>query len=389
MKIGMMADLYKPHISGVTNYISLTKQKLETLGHEVYVFTFGGLDYEDNEPRIIRSPGIPLVIEGYSFNVQYSTRARRLLRTMDIVHVHHPFVSGTLALIYCRQRGIPIVFTNHTRYDLYAKAYIPLLSGVISAATMRGYLPLFCRSVDLVISPSPGMRKVLMDYGVDVEIEVIPNGINLEPFQSVENPLSRNQLGLKDDDVVLIFVGRLAPEKNINLLLEAFSNIQQNCHRAVLLLVGGGPDKEEYEQLVKDLSLQGRVRFCGLISYEEIPRYLHLSDIFVTASVTEVHPLTVIEAMASGLPVVGVHSPGISDTIEHGKTGHLAGSENVEEFSQLMSGLIQDDHLRFQMGFNAQQEANTYSIDRTIQKLIESYQMVLERGRTNWAKTAS
>ena len=118
MRIGMMTDVYKPHISGITNYISLNKRFLEKEGHQVFIFTFSDEDYQDDESNVIRSPGLPLLDTGYFFNINYRREARALLRTMDVVHVHHPFLSGSLALRYCRPRGTPIVFTNHTRYDL-------------------------------------------------------------------------------------------------------------------------------------------------------------------------------------------------------------------------------------------------------------------------------
>ena len=114
MKIAMLVDRYKPYVSGITNYISLNKASLEKAGHEVYVFTFGDDDYQDTETRIIRSAGIPLVDTGYYISLAYEREARQLLYSMDIAHAHHPFLSGSLAMRYCRRRGIPIVFTNHT-----------------------------------------------------------------------------------------------------------------------------------------------------------------------------------------------------------------------------------------------------------------------------------
>ena len=131
MRIGMLVDVYKPHISGITNYIVLTKKILEDNGHDVFVFTFGDEDFEDDEPNIYRSPGLPLLDTGYYLSINYNKPARRILRTMDVAHVHHPFVSGNLALRFCKPRGIPIIFTNHTRYDLYAKSYLPGVPNVI------------------------------------------------------------------------------------------------------------------------------------------------------------------------------------------------------------------------------------------------------------------
>ena len=132
MRIGMMADTYKPHMSGITNYIELNKRVLEEAGHDVFVFTIGDTDYQDNERRVIRSPGLPLTDTGYYLSFQYNRKAKALLQTMDVVHVHHPFLSGRLALRYCRPLNIPIIFTNHTRYDIYAQTYLPGLPESVS-----------------------------------------------------------------------------------------------------------------------------------------------------------------------------------------------------------------------------------------------------------------
>ena len=223
MRIGMMADVYKPHISGITNYISLNKQYLEKNGCQVFVFTFGDEDYVDDETNIIRSPGLPLLDTGYYISLRYIQKVRRILNTMDVVHVHHPFLSGSLALRYCRPRGIPIIFTNHTRYDLYAQAYLPNIPDVIGETALQAYLPVFCRSCDLVISPSPGMRTVLQKFGVESPIEVVPNGVELQRFRQPVQPLDSSVLGFEPQNVVLVYVGRIGPEKNLQFLLRAFS----------------------------------------------------------------------------------------------------------------------------------------------------------------------
>ena len=165
MRIGMMTDVYKPHVSGITNYISLNKEYLEKAGHEVFIFTFGDLDYADDEERVVRSPGLPLTDTGYYLSFRYSRRAKALLQTMDLVHVHHPFLSGRLALNYCRPLRIPIVFTNHTRYDLYAQAYLPLLPEELSDTFLQSYMPTFCQAVDLVISPIRRDGRSLAETG--------------------------------------------------------------------------------------------------------------------------------------------------------------------------------------------------------------------------------
>ena len=387
MRIGMMADVYKPHVSGVTNYIALNKAYLEQLGHQVYIFTFSAGDYVDSESNVIRSPSLPLLATGYYFSLRYTKAARRLVQTMDVVHVHHPFLSGPLALLYCRQRGIPIIFTNHTRYDLYAQAYLPVMPDVVGNAAIQSYLPSFCRACDLVISPSPGMREVLKQFGVDVPIEVVPNGVDLRLFANPPDPVSREELGFQPGDVVLMFVGRLGPEKNLDFLLRSFAGAVQAYDHLRLVLIGGGPAKEDLEDRVHRTGIQRAVKFLGSIPYDQMPRYMAMADAFVTASVTEVHPLTVIEAMAAGLPVVGINSPGVGDTVKDNETGYLVPEEDMAMFTAKIIRMAVDTTSRRRMGQQARLEAQNYSIERTSRLMLEQYQRVVQaasRRKGNW-----
>jgi 1,2-diacylglycerol 3-alpha-glucosyltransferase len=372
MRIGMMTDVYKPHVSGITNYISLNKQYLEQAGHEVFIFTFGDLDYPDDETNVIRSPGLPLVDTGYSLSFRYNRKAKALLQTMDLVHVHHPFLSGRLALSYCRPVNIPVVFTNHTRYDLYAQAYIPLLPEEISDSLLQSYMPPFCTAVDMVISPSPGMASVLRELGVTCPIEVVPNGVELERYQQVCETC-RPEFGFTAEDILLTYSGRLGPEKSVDFLIKAFAGVAEAVENVHLLIIGSGPEEEDLKKLVMETGIAHQVHFIGMVPYERMPSYLAMSDVFVTASVTEVHPLSVIEAMATGLPALGVHSVGVGDTIEDGKTGFLA-SQSQAAFAAKLTRLCLDRNLRHKMGQAARKASNKYAIEHAIQTMTAHYE---------------
>jgi glycosyltransferase involved in cell wall biosynthesis len=391
MRIGMMADVYKPHVSGITNYISLNKKILEKAGHEVFVFTFGDDDYPDNEDNIVRSPGLPLTDTGYYLSFRYKRPARKLLYTMDIVHVHHPFLSGSLALRYCRPLGIPIVFTNHTRYDLYAQAYIPLIADLVGETMLQAFIQPFCRACDMVIAPSAGMKDVLRRFGVDSPIEVIPNGVELAPFKQGAHPLDRSSLGFDEDDVVLVYTGRLGPEKNLSFLLRSFAGAVQAYDHMRLLLVGDGPERETLQEIARNKQIEGKVHFTGMIPYEDMASYLCTADIFVTASVTEVHPLSVIEAMAAGLPVLGVQSPGVGDTVEDGVTGFLS-SEDMAAFTAKMIRLVTDEGIRREMSLQARKASEAYAIERTNQLVLEKYEKLVKESagrRKGWRSRIS
>lgn len=393
MRIGMLADIYKPHVSGVTHYVSLNKRVLEDRGHEVFVFTFGDVHRAEEEPRVIRSPGVPVPIAdaGIHLGFRYSDRAQALLKTMDVVHVHHPFLSGRLALRYCRPQGIPIVFTNHTRYDLYAQAYLPMLPDQIGTTFLQAYLPSFCREVDLVIAPSEGLRRVLRELEVDTPIEVIPNGVDLTPFRGVLDPVSLEQLGVPKEHIILIYTGRLGPEKNLTFLLRAFAGAQSAWPEASLVLVGGGSERDNLEDIARRAGLEKHVIFTGIVEYEQVPNYLAAADAFVTASVTEVHPLSVIEALASGLPVVGIESPGVGDIIQNGQNGLLS-AHDLAAFTAKLTRMVADAENRQRLTQNARQSANAFDIQRTSAEVEALYQRLVEeprRRRDGWLRRAT
>ena len=239
MRIGMMADAYKPHVSGVTNVIALSKRFLELAGYEIYVFTFGGGDYEDDEPNIVRTRGMPLVDTGLYFSARHSSEAQKLISKMDILHVHHPFTSGQLAIRYSRAQGIPLVFTNHTRYDLYAHAYLPMVPEALGDAFLKAYLPSFCKSCDLVIAPSPGLQEVLIELGVEAPIEVIPNGVDIGLFKIIEKqkePIPKNLKPIFDKPTVI--------------------NVARYCHRA--------KDQQSLIELTCKIKDAARMVFVGM-----------------------------------------------------------------------------------------------------------------------------
>lgn len=381
MRIGMMADVYKPHVSGITHFIELTKRQLEDGGHEVYVFAFGP-DHDDAEPRITRSPGVPLPNTEYYFALRHSTAARRLLQTMDVVHIHHPFLSGQLAIRYCRPLGIPMVFTNHTRYDLYAGVYLPLVPKAISAAFVGGYMRRFCGAMDLVVVPSSGIADLLRGMGFGGRIDIISNGVEVQRFYGAK-PLPRADFGFSDADVVLVYAGRVAGEKDLPFLLQAFARVARTADNVRLAIIGGGPPQVEGElrDLVRRLDLSPRVVFTGMVPYQSLPSYLVTCDVFVTASVSESLPLSMIEAMASGLPVVAIRSPGISELVEDGRTGALV-THDLDSFTARLERMCADTPLRKQMSAAARQASTKFSVERTTETLVERYeQLVRSRER--------
>ena len=367
MRIGMVTACYKPVINGVTRMVALYKRTMEALGHEVTVFTLGEPDPGGDEPGVVRTRGIPLGDTGYYLNFRYTREAQERLRQMDIVHCHHLFMSVEMAHRY---GNCPIVYTNHTRYDLYTGAYSPLPQPAADAI-MRQLWPEFTSYCDVIITPSAGVRDVMRDFGVTQRIEMIPNGIDLRPFQNPTQPCRREEFGIAPDATLLIYTGRIAAEKGLNKLLAQFALAHEIAPHISLLLVGKGPHARRLAQQARELHIEGAVQLTGALPYEQIGNVLAMGDAYVTASVTEVHPLGVIEAMAAGLPIIAVSSPGISDTVVSREHGLLTSSP--EGIAGAIVALASDPQKRRRMGAAAREASRQYDINITVEQTLDLY----------------
>jgi glycosyltransferase involved in cell wall biosynthesis len=178
----------------------------------------------------------------------------------------------------------------------------------------------------------------------------------------------------------LIYTGRLAPEKNLDFLLKAFAGVIQAVDNVRLLLVGDGPVKDELKKLATDLQIADNVTFTGLISYNNLPGYLAMCDIFVFASISETFGLVIVEAMGSGLPVMGIHSPGVSDIVEDGKTGFLS-TRDLSAFTAKLTRLCLQKQLHQEMGRTAREASKKYDIELTTQIMLKHYEKLANAPR--------
>lgn len=377
MRIGQLTEVYKPVVNGVTNFISLHKGVLESWGHKVFVFTLGHKDYEDEELHVIRSPAIPLSDTGYHVSFRFSRRARKKIKTMDVLHVHHPFITGRQAVSLGKRYGIPVVFTNHTRYHLQARHYMPFVPEGLSRGFLEAYLPNFTDQCDLVVAPSRGIKQSLQEMGVTCDVKVIPNGVDVDRFRHPTAPLSKPDLGLRDSAVVAITVGRLGPEKNLPFLLRAFTQMASDVPDLHLVVIGSGPEEENLGEMAHLLGLTSRIHLVGSVPYEEIPNWLAVADFFAFASVSESHPLVILEALAAGLPVLGIPCPGVEDTLAHGLNG-LCSPEDVDIFAAQMRRLAAEPELRSKLAGWARESCDQYDIRHTSAKLMSHYERLVE-----------
>jgi glycosyltransferase involved in cell wall biosynthesis len=249
--------------------------------------------------------------------------------------------------------------------------YIPIPQ-TAADALMRQAWPEFTDLADVVIVPSESVRRVMHDFGVTRPMVVIENGVDLRPFHHVTNPLSKTEIGVPEAAVLFIYVGRLAEEKNLHLLLQQFASARDILPEIQLILAGSGPCLGELKQLAAELGIASQVTFTGPVAYEDIPGYLAAADAFITASVSEVHPLTVIEAMATGLPVVASASPGIVDTVTHGESGLLT-HHPKGGLAAAIVGMALDVTRRKQMARQAQLTSQRFDIRQTVKRTAQLY----------------
>lgn len=377
MRIGLLTDGYRPGVNGIIHLIIQHKQALEALGHQVFVFTCGRPDPGD-EPEVIRSPGISFLKPGYSIGLRYTGAAQEVLRTLDVLHAHQPALSGWLAVRYGRRYNLPVICTAHTRYDLLAVTRLPFLPLSFYRTVLRLYMGWFTRRCDLLTVSTPQAAQVMYDLGAARPIAVVPVGIETTAYRCPQRRLTRQNLGLPENATLSLFVGRLEPEKNLPFLLEALA--RPEAGDTCLLLVGEGPERRRLETLSAQVGLNGRVHFAGHVGAADLPDYIAMADVFVTASRIEIMPLTVMEALAGGLPIVGPDLPWIWSAVEPMVNGLLAPVE-VEPFARAWGAVASDAELRTHLAAGARASGERFDVRHTAALMVEQYQRVIEEHR--------
>ncbi|MDR7522076.1 MAG: glycosyltransferase [Armatimonadota bacterium] len=373
MKIGVFVDSYKPIVTGVVHSVDLLRSGLEALGHEVHIFAPAARGYRDVEDRVYRFPAINLSRRIPSpLALPVSPRVLALIPRLglDVIHTQHPFPIGRLGVTLARRLGVPAVYTFHTQYEHYVH-YVPLPRGFVRAAA-RWAVVGQAERCQLVICPAPSVRDLLLSYGIRRPIEILPNPIDLGRFAGADGGAARRRLGIASEERVLLYCGRLAREKNLAFMLQALADVLVRPPGARLLIVGHGTERAALARLAASLALGDRVVFAGEVAYADVAQYYAAADLFVMTSVTEVKPLAVLEAMASGLPVVAVAAHGLNDTVTHGADGLLT-DHDPAAFADAVRRLLADDAGRRMMGRRARQTAEQYDVRTIARRLADLY----------------
>ena len=331
MRIALMTESYYPYINGVITHVETLKKGLEAAGHQVLIVTLSPAHKEHTiENGILYCPAKP-VLSDYGYGVAYP-RCRERLKLLaqfkpDLIHMHTEGTLGVFSLHAARRLRVPLVYTLHTMYNDYLFYVCKNRAGqhVITTGG-KFYFRRLCKCAAQIIGPSEKTAAYLHQMGVKKPVNVIPNTVDLTDFGKdcaapEEIAALRQELGIAPEEVAACFVGRLGQEKSVDVLIRRFARQEKQGWK--LFIIGDGPERENLARQVQEAGLSDRIRLLGRIDHEKLPLYYQAFDLFTTASVTEMHSISMLEAMASGLYCLVAYDPKNEQQVEKDVSGEM------------------------------------------------------------------
>lgn len=372
LRVAMFSDSALPILNGVSVSIDLLVRELRNLGHSVHVFTAAHFRYRDPDPNTYRFPAIetpwtknyPLAIPPFYGMLRAFRR-----HEFDVIHTHTPYTVGFVGLRWAQSHELPIVSTYHTLYDRYAH-YIPFFPRRYVRFKIAKHTNFYYNSVDQVITPSEAAMRWLQRHSVVRPIHVIPTGA--PDSQILDRSEIRQQLHIDPNHKVLLYVGRIAPEKNLSLLLEAVAIAMREDSGLRLWLVGDGPYRKTCVEHARQLGIGDRVHFVGYVPRSEVDRYYAAADLFVFSSITETQGLVVQEAMGFGLPAVAVAGGGASDSIVEGVNGFVVRNDAADLGGAILK-TVQNEDLLARLSAGASRTVRNYTARDMAERVADVY----------------
>ncbi|MCL1917532.1 MAG: glycosyltransferase [Peptococcaceae bacterium] len=394
MNIGLFTDPYYPMVDGVSNSVEMLRDELEALGHGVHVFTTTNPHIDRQEVNVHRSMSMPFFgLPSKRMGMPYHPMAINKVRSLklDIFHTHTEFSMGTFGKAMARLAKKPLVHTYHTIYEDYMHYITRGKFDKTSKKAARVLSRIFCNGCDKLIVPTEKTRDLLTSYNVHTPIVTIPTGLPLERFR-MENcdqdelARLRQHYGIGPEDKVILFVGRIAKEKQLEDIVEVMPEFMRDHAHVRFLLVGDGPWRGIIEELVNAKGIAQWVTFAGEQPYRTIGTYYHLGDVFINASRTETQGLTYLEAMAAGIPVLARADRCLDNVIVNGASGVTF--EDMSELPEQLEKMLYDDAWRERILKGADAVVSDFSA-RTFAKRVESvYRDAMEQGDEVGAEAA-
>jgi Glycosyltransferase len=389
MKIAIFSDTYIPDINGVATSTRILRNQLVKRGHQVIVVTTelpSDSDFvDDPDELIMRVPGLEIQrLYGYRASNIYSFKGMRELKNhdIDVIHVQTDFGIGIFSRLAAEILNVPLVYTYHTMWTDYSHYLVPMKSnaveGLIKKVISR-ISKIYGNNCTELIVPSTKTKEALEQYGLDKTMHVIPTGLELDTFdpknKNLENIEKLKQEFSIQNQFVITFLGRLAEEKSVDVIIKAIFELVKKRTNILCLIVGGGPSLENLKKLVETYNLENYVIFTGPKPQEEVPNYYHISDIFVSASITETQGLTFIEAMASGIPVIARRDKNLLEVVHDGHNGFFF--NRPEELAPLLEKVMDMDLQPY--GEQAYKDAMQFSSETFCQKVEEVYELSINK----------
>ncbi|MGD9927297.1 MAG: glycosyltransferase family 4 protein [Sphaerochaeta sp.] len=383
MKILFTSDVYKPTTNGVVTSLVNLRQGLIQLGHDVRILTLSEshTTYYNDGVWYLSSLNSNTIYPGTRVR---DTLARKPLKDLiswkpDVVHSQNEFSTFPLAKRIAHAVDAPLVHTYHTLYEDYTTYFSP--NEKMGKFLAQLFTKRILAKTDAVIAPTPKIMRLLRSYGVKKPIEVIPSGINLSRFTPAGNHEKnhlREKLGIPEGNQVVVYVGRLAKEKNIDELITNFSKVANG--KSTLLLVGDGPQRPLLEELVQSLGLGQHVIFAGMQRQEDVPCFYRLGTVFCSASTSETQGLTYVEALAAGLPLLCRADDCLDDLVQDWSNGWQYHTQ--AEFRHYLEMLLADTSLQNRLSAAAIVSSARYSSIAFAQSVVALYESLISAHAT-------
>lgn len=394
MKILMMTNTYTPIVGGLEKSILVFSEQFRLKGHEVKIIAPEFENMPEKEKDVIRVPSIENVIgTDFSVGLPLPEIIQDLIEDFkpDIIHSHHPFIMGDLALRVSRQYQIPLVFTYHTMFEHYTKYFgldnPAMQKFVVEVAT--GY----ANMADHLIVPSESVAQVLQGRGVRTPTTVVPTGLDVNYF-SAQTTRFREEFDIPEKAFVVGHVGRLSPEKNLEFLTESVTEFLARHKDARFLIVGSGPSEREMKKIMRSKNVLDRAHFAGVHGGKTLVEAYHAMNVFAFASKSETQGMVVTEAMASGLPVVALDASGVREVVCDKKNGRILKDESAEEFSQALSWIksrsaVQRNTLKKEALKTARSFSSEICADKALKVYEDVHGSVKVPSRAQWRAWAA
>jgi 1,2-diacylglycerol 3-alpha-glucosyltransferase len=388
VRVLFISDVYFPRVNGVSTSIRTFRGDLTATGVESVLVApaYEQTTEEPDDASIVRvaSGRIPGDPEDRRMKSPELKRALTALQKQrfDMVHIHTPFIAHYAGVRFARQQRIPVLATYHTFFEEYLHHYVPLMPRVIGGVLARAFSRSQCAQLAAIVAPSEPMRALLLEYGVKTRIEVIPTGLPADRYLPGNGQLFRARYSIPQDRPLLLYVGRVAHEKNIDFLLRAFVELRRTRPEAMFAIAGEGPAREHLQSQVARLGLSSQVYFIGYLEREgELANCYAAADVFVFASRTETQGLVLLEALAQGRPVVSTAHLGTTSILQAGCGARVA-PEKPDVFATAIADILEDPVRAARLSEQASVYAQTWASSRMAARLAALYRDLLQQPQT-------